>query len=239
VSDHPEFEDESPEIAEVRRVLADARHTEPMPDDVAGRMDRVIARLADEAPAAAPEPSVAGTVVPIAAHRRHRAAALLGAAAAIVVGGVVLGQVVHPSSTSSTASENAPAANQAQSLDNGKSTGGNGSNQNLSGDDTKSGGPGKTEIRHGRVVVRPKYFAYDALQGRRLLHVHTPVKADDRLTRLQGCGVLAKRAHAVPAEYQNAPAALLYRRPQGGSQIVNLVVCGSTRPIRSATLPAP
>jgi hypothetical protein len=43
----------------------------------------------------------------------------------------------------------------------------------------------------------------------------------------------------VPAEYQNAPAALLYRRPEGGSQIVNLYVCGSSRPIRTTTLPAP
>ena len=38
-------DDDSPEITEVRRLLADARHTEPMPDDVASRMDDVLGRL--------------------------------------------------------------------------------------------------------------------------------------------------------------------------------------------------
>ena len=35
------------------------------------------------------------------------------------------------------------------------------------------------------------------------------------------------------------PAALLYHRPEGSTQVVDLVVCGSDRPIRSVTLPAP
>lgn len=238
MNDRASSEDESAEITEVRRLLADARHTEPMPDDVAARMDRVIARLGDESPAAAPAPSAAGTVIPIAAHRRRRAAALLAAAAAIVVGGVVVSQVVHPSSSSSTASE-APAAG-SYDKDSAKGQDLHG-NQSLSGgDQTQSPGPGGTEIRHGRVVVRPQYFAYDALRGRRLLTSHPEhAKTADQLDRLQVCGVLTKRAHAVPAEYEKAPAALLYRRPRGGSQIVDLVVCGSDRPIRSATLPAP
>ena len=34
------------EQAEVRRLLAEARHTEPMPDDVKARMDDVLAGLA-------------------------------------------------------------------------------------------------------------------------------------------------------------------------------------------------
>ena len=39
----------TPDQAErVRRLLAEARHTEPMPDDVAARLDRVIAGLADD-----------------------------------------------------------------------------------------------------------------------------------------------------------------------------------------------
>ncbi len=86
-TDVPSSDDQSPEIAEVRRLLADARHVDPMPDDVAARMNAVIARLGDETPAARPEPPDTN-VIPIAPHRRRRAAALLVAAAAIVVGGV-------------------------------------------------------------------------------------------------------------------------------------------------------
>jgi len=94
VNDRPDqtpTDDESPEIAEVRRLLAEARPTEPMPDDVAIRMNSVLARLGNETPTAPSEPS-AGDVVPIAAHRRRRAAQLLVAAAAIVVGGFVVTQ---------------------------------------------------------------------------------------------------------------------------------------------------
>jgi hypothetical protein len=232
VNDRPSSEDESPEITEVRRLLADARHTEPMPGDVTARMNRVIARLGDETPAAASEPS-AGDVIPIAPHRRRRAATLLVAAAAIVVGGVAAGQLVHPSSSSDGAA-NAPAS--AQDFSSGDTANGG----KVSGDQSfDNPGPHKTEVRHGRVLVRSKYFAYDALQGRRLLTTHQKEMAPDRVTVLQGCGRLDGRARVVPAEYQNAPAALLYRRPEGGSQIVNLYVCGSSRPIRTTTLPAP
>ena len=43
------------EAERVRRLLAEARHTEPMPDDVAARLDRVIAGLADD-PESRPTP---------------------------------------------------------------------------------------------------------------------------------------------------------------------------------------
>ena len=38
----------TPTEEQVRRLLADARHTEPMPDDVAARLDGVLADLPDE-----------------------------------------------------------------------------------------------------------------------------------------------------------------------------------------------
>ena len=48
--------DLTPAEEQVRRLLADARHDEPMPDDVAERLDRVLADLHDEAPHAVPHP---------------------------------------------------------------------------------------------------------------------------------------------------------------------------------------
>ncbi len=228
-------DEESTEIAAVRRLLADARPTEPMPDDVAARMDRVIARLGDESPAATSEPPASGVVVPIAAHRRRRAAALLVAAAAIVVGGVAAGQLVHPSSSSS----HSTAAPNSQDFGD---TGASGGDQPLSGDEsttspTKTPGA-PTRLQDGVVVVRPKHFALDALQARTLLQ-REKVNSPRAFSALRDCGALTKSARALPAEYQHAPAALLFRRPEGDTQVVDLFVCGSSQPIKTATLPAP
>lgn len=68
----------------VRRLLADARHDEPMPADVVDRLDEVLAGLAGPAP----------VVRDLAAERRRRTAVrLLGAAAAVVVVGIGIGQL--------------------------------------------------------------------------------------------------------------------------------------------------
>jgi len=74
--------------AQVRRLLRDARHDQPVPDDVATRLDRVLAQLAAGDPAGAPAPDE------VAARRRRRAGGLLVAAAAVVVAAVGIGQVV-------------------------------------------------------------------------------------------------------------------------------------------------
>jgi len=227
---------EPPEIAEVRRLLADARHTGTMPDDVVDRMDRVIAGLGDEtrAPAAGPAPD--GAVVPIAAYRRRRAAGLLVAAAAVVVGGVVL--VPHLP----RGGPDSPAGSSAQdSTAGGGYALGNTGNSGPSSSGGKSHAPSLTPermapVRHGRVVVRPQQFPSAALQGRRLLDRRT--EAFDNTVAL-GCSGLPRNGAVVPAEYEHAPAALVYRRAVGSSQVVDLYVCGSSRPIRSTTLPAP
>lgn len=68
----------------VRRLLADARHDEPMPADVVDRLDDVLAGLTGPAP----------VVRDLAAERRRRTVVrLLGAAAAVVVVGIGLGQL--------------------------------------------------------------------------------------------------------------------------------------------------
>ena len=77
----------------MQRLLASARHTAPVPPEVAARLDGVLAGLAagDDAPAA-PEPA---PVTDLDAHRRRRRVAqILVAAAAVVVVGVGLGQVL-------------------------------------------------------------------------------------------------------------------------------------------------
>ena len=85
-------------------------------------------------------------------------------------------------------------------------------------------------------MVHPRRFAADALEGRALLGRYDA----QAFTSLSGdCAALAKRAHAVPALYQSAPAALVYRRPEGSTQVVDLYVCGSRQPVRTTTLSTP
>jgi hypothetical protein len=232
VTDHPDSA-EPPEIAEVRRLLADVRHTEPMPDDVATRMHGVLARLGDQTPAARSEPSREADVVPIAAHRRRRAAGLLVAAAAIVVGGVAVAPHINVSSSGGSQATASAEDGGDQTHENLGNTG-NEQTQPQHAQPSTGGPPMK--VRDGLVVVRPQHFATDALQARRRLKA--PAVNGD-LDRLGCAGVPVHADAAVPAEYQHAPAVLVFRRAEGSSQVVDLYVCGSARPIRSTTLPAP
>jgi hypothetical protein len=230
VNDRPDHESEqdSAEIAEVRRLLAETRHRDPMPADVASRLDDVLQELSTQRsgssePTEPEEPEEpAAAVIPIAAHRRRRAAGMLVAAAAIVVGGVVAAQNVHLSSTSSTAGSTAEDAAQPAN--------------GVPGKVLRSPGPltalGEATVREGRVVVRARHFSDDALSGRRLLGT-----SPDRARPV--CADLPQQGRVVPAEYRHAPAALVYRTPSGGSQVVDLYVCGNREPVRTTTLPAP
>src|SRR6478735_677668 len=70
-------DDLTPQDEQVRRLLSDARHDEPMPDDVAARLDEVLAGLRDDRPP-----------VDVAARqrRRHVRSWVLAAAAVVVIG---------------------------------------------------------------------------------------------------------------------------------------------------------
>ena len=231
--DSPESED-SAEIAEVRRLLADARHVDPMPDDVATRMDDVLADLhdtAEAAPAARPHPPAA-EVVPIAAHRRRRAAGLLVAAAAIVVGGVVIAPHVHVGSSGSSA---ATAAEDNSGVNSQLGNTGNSDNSDKQAVPPQAIRGGTAHLRNGRVVVRPQHFSDDALAGRRLLDERSTSTA----TGGTSCPAVPHSASTLPAEYQQAPAVLVYRLVEGSAQVVDLYICGNPRPVRSTTLPAP
>jgi hypothetical protein len=242
MTDRPETSDvpETPEVAEVRRLLADARHVDPMPDDVVSRMEDVLAGLATSEP---PRPIERDGVVLIDARRRRRAAALLVAAAAIVVGGVVIAPHLSrggPSSAGSTADAAGGAApDSTKGSPPGEAlvpqTNDDSANSTNGGDTLR---PAQSlQVRDGRVVIRPRRFSADALLSRHLL---TPATADQfALKAVRSCPDVPTQADLVAAEYQRAPAALVYRRAQGGSQVVDLYVCGSPRPVRSTTLPAP
>ena len=241
-----ETEQPSPEIDAVRRLLAEARHDEPMPADVAARMDRVLADLAASSPVAesAEEPSAeppatdGGTVTRLPVQRRRRAAGLLAAAAAIVVGGVVLAQnLPGPGSGSETAGSSASEGDQYAAGGTGQS-GKAPSHAPTSGRTASLAAPdaARALVRDGRVVVRGQTFSADALAGRALLTGNDPRRV---VRPTASCIVPSGGEQAVAALYDRAPAALVYHRPDGSTQVVDLVLCGSSRPIRSVTLLAP
>jgi hypothetical protein len=215
--EHPE----SPEIEAVRRLLSDARHTGPMPDDVAARLDRALADLAH-----APEHQTSADVVPLdveGRRRRRRAAGLLVAAAAVVVGGVVVApHLARHSANRSSASETAGGA-------------------------TSEGArpPRTAEPRASTpdtrvVVVHPRHLAAAALAARRQLKAPSPQYSSMPGAAVLPCVAAPPHGQVLRATYGRAPAALVYQPPSAGSQKVTLVVCGPpSRPIRSVTIPAP
>lgn len=108
--DDPDFDD--PAFDELRALLADARASEPVPDDVAARLDATLASLQAER-AAESEPGTA-VVVPL---RRRLAPRLLVAAAAMVViatGSVGIARVVSDTGgNDAVTADNATAADDA------------------------------------------------------------------------------------------------------------------------------
>ncbi len=228
-------EQPDPQAEAVRRLLAQARHTEPMPADVAARMDAVLADLsstADDPGAERPG------VVALDGHRRRRAAGLLVAAAAIVVGGVTVAQ--HLPSSGSGASPSS-AAGQDSSSEFDRSGGSTAVPRAVSPSDQPQDLAGGTAtVRRGRVVVRPQHFTSDALAARRLVTAASPGPSTMSLGRIpSGCVDVPSDSTVVRATYERAPAALVFHRPASSSQVVDLYVCGSHRPVRSATLPPP
>lgn len=234
-SHDPHDSADSPEIDEVRRLLADARHTEPMPDEVVARMDDVIAGLR-ESPA---EPTDRDdVVVPLSRHRRRRAAGLLVAAAAIVVGGVAVAQNLPSSSQSSTTDAGSSAEDSGKSPTHPRRTPGAQSFATGGNDSARDGGL-TAVLKGGSLVVHPRRFSADALAARKLLRHTRPADSLTTLDTSACSSVPTQNGVVVRATYQKAPAALVYRRASGGSQVVDLYVCGSPHPVRSATLPAP
>ena len=169
--------------------------------------------------------------MPIAAYRRRRVAGLLVAAAAIVVGGVVVAPHVHVGSggsSATTAAEDSSAGSERAREHRQLHTPASGlPPQAIQG--------GTAHLRNGRLVVRPQHFSADALAGRRLLDE----KSTSMATGGTSCPAVPQSASTVPAEYQQAPAALVYRHVEGSSQVVDLYICGNPRPVRSTTLPVP
>jgi len=234
----------TPDQAErVRRLLAEARHTEPMPDDVAARLDRVIAGLADDPEARPDGVDVAAAPVVRLDERRRRAGRLLLAAAAVVVGGVAVGQLVGDGGGGDEASSPAAETADGQGLpapDRDPAASGQSFDEELPG---AVSGTRRSISRQPPVLLRSARFAGDA-------RAYAPgaaagagrdaelAQSGDALTGAATCPPGAwGGGRYVRVVLDREAGWLVYRAPRGDTQVVDLFLCGTDSPERSATLP--
>ncbi|GAA1951758.1 hypothetical protein GCM10009798_08760 [Nocardioides panacihumi] len=213
---------DTPDEELVRRLLADARHDEPVPADVVARLDGVLADLAAEGRPA--------EVTPLRRRhdpRRRRWAAGLVAAAVVVVGGVALRSVwPEGSGTSGSASSSADSA--------GSSSAG-GRNQ------------GPEAAPEGFAIVTPHVaelhratLADDvrrAVAGLPVSLGSAPSSASPPASFTCADGGWGAGS-GVPARLDGTDAMLVLRPPAGGEQVADVLQCGTGRVLASVTVPA-
>lgn len=227
-------DDLTPTDEQVRRLLADARHTEPMPDDVADRLDGVLAGLRAE-PVRSPVADIA------AARRRRTARNWLLAAAAVVIVGVGINQVdwsgmsegddaASGAADSQVSAENAPNDSQAEAP-------------------TSDAERRAARWKAARLLLHSDRFGDQVDRFRRSTTTTgaeaSPEFDSGKLT--DGSSAYAVTCdvgkigpgEVVPVKYDGARAWLVLRKPAGDSQVVDLYLCGADEPTRSITLPAP
>lgn len=226
---------------QVRRLLADARADEPMPDDVAVRLDGVIADLQGESRRT--PTAVDAAPVDLAARRRRRVArTVLVAAAAVVVLGVGISRIDLSGQD---------AGGSADSADSGAA-----SAPESTARDDESGGDETGDLNR-LIKGRPLVLSPDSFERRaRLLSLHPPLASLADVPVEEGYdgdlgvedGVIAARGwctdpawgagELIPVRYDGRRGVLVLRAPTDDSRVVDLYLCGETAPTRSTTVPA-
>lgn len=253
--ENPPDPQEDARIAEeiaVRRLLAEVRHTDPVPENVATRLDTVLAGLATDRSAGALDTPVrptggatggatgggTGVVVPLSSKRRRWAAAGLVAAAAVVVGGVALPNMVRSgedtasdagagsageSSDEPTLAETSP---ESRALEPGPPSDAR--------SDAESGSGGSAPAAPSSVAtVRPDRFRQDARVARQ--EARTAFDAPPL-----PCGAVPLDGQAaVAVQYAEREGYLVFGGAAADRQRVELYLCPGGRLERRALIPSP
>jgi hypothetical protein len=242
----------------VRRLLADARHDEPMPTEVVDRLDSVLDGLADAPARPAPAP-----VRDLAAERRRRRVVqLLVAAAAVVAVGVGLGQLDLGSlATSGSDSESAAGGSSAADgqLESDREAVPDGPVR--AAPDAFTGKPIVVTGRDLRRLAARGGAAYDVtlaeLADADGTTFNDDVPAGEKASQFVATesDAAAPQASApqaswftckkgpygagrlVAVEYRGNPAVVAVRPSTGDSVVVELLQCGTATVLRSVTVP--
>jgi hypothetical protein len=226
--------------SEVRRLLADARHDEPIPTNVADRLDTVLAGLTRDEPGS---PGVAPVIDLAARRRRRNAAAVLAGAAAVIVTGFGIGQVIDvgssdDSSDATSADAGADREGQAEDKANADDSGGSldslGESQEVAPQSTDGQPPLILRSKHlardvehqllnyatsSGSVRAPAYSAFDSVGC-------TPPPPPNKF----GSGEL------FPALFDGTPAVLALRPPADGVQLADVLACDTAASLASVTI---
>lgn len=215
----------------VRALLAAARHDEPLPADVAARLDATLADLQAEREAgreaAAPAP-----VVPLsrAARRRRITGAALVAAAAVVVAGVGIGQLTGGVGSDSGESSMAGDAGAEREYAGGAVESPLKSRPNQSSAPEQQQAPADSASERA-TELDAQSFREDV---RRLAPAdELPARVRDRLRcEVPGTG----RGTRVAVTYETRDGVLVFRDPAADRQRVDLYLCGSDAIVRTVVL---
>ncbi|GAA1125144.1 hypothetical protein [Nocardioides aquiterrae] len=212
---------------QIRRLLADARHDEPIPPDVAGRLDGVLADLRADRPV---RPVVTDLA---AARRRRRVRTLLVAAAAVVVAGIGVDQLRGADlSGGGDAAGGSATSNERPEIASQDGAGGGSASSAEAPVPGQAGAAVRLDSdRFTRQVARLQgdvRAALNATTDTRLLYSYKSARC-----RAPGSG------RKVPVTYDGAPGVLVFRPPTRDSQVVDLILCGHEGITRTITLPAP
>jgi hypothetical protein len=227
--DEPEQDLTPGQEAQVRRLLSDARHTDPMPGDVVARLDRVLAGLgADQAREA--------TVVRLA-DRRRKATRWLVAAAAVVVVGVGGNQLLDGLNGFSGANDASVPAAEAD-----RDASGDGAAAPETTDDWVEASGGRARLAQ----VRPRTLADDAtaLRDRVDAYDYDFAATQRNQTNSELAAAVCSTGawgsgRYVAVRYAGDPGWIVFRKPEGDTQEADLFLCGSELARRSLTLPYP
>ena len=232
--------------ARVARLLADARVQEPIPLEVAARLDRVLEGMAGEHVLGPGE--MHAPVVDLAARRRRRVVTLLAAAAAVVVAGVGVGQLVDNPSGDDAGTNSAVNAD-----DEGGGAGADERELDAAPPEAAepSAAPPLTEDQV-RALGQPKKMTAGTFAAQvRSLQDQPGVRTDASSGMMRGRDLAAPEmdfscgpadygvAKLMAVRYNGMPAVLAYRPPKGDTQVVDLLQCGSADLVRSTTIPLP
>lgn len=240
------------EETRLRELLSEARATEPIPADLAARLDEALAGLAADRSAGAAEPSAAtgseASIHPFVRTRRHRVVALLGAAAAVAVVGLGIGALVDrdsdnmdDSAATGTSVERGDKAATAESLKAVNPE--DGVDDSANTDDDPAPPAWEKVVGAPRVaVVRSRHLTRDlaAIQDRYLPSPGTARYGKTLVHQPQGFTCPSAdwgRGVLVAATYDGDPAYVAFRQPMGASQVVEVLQCGTAEVLRTTTLP--
>ncbi|MDN5893637.1 MAG: hypothetical protein L0H93_06375 [Nocardioides sp.] len=234
----PEPELSPAQNEEVRRLLADARHEEPMPADVASRLDGVIADLGADlstnraaGPAVDPEPPA--SVTPL--RRRSKLPQALLAAAAVVAVGFGITQVL-PSGEDGAGDAGSESPNSSSLSDD--DPGAADQDSGAAAPDSQRSDSQRTQPRHlGRERSR-------TLLSRVPLSGLSPGFESDSELPASSCGPrrLAEGQRRAAATYQGQSAVVIFHPVNNGERTADVYVCGrgsDSGPLTSVTLTGP